>query len=83
MLRPGFSADSAHFSGKSFNFSAFLSVGRKVSPDLSWNLGVESASGARTRFCLWSACAELCAGLTLAVGFPRTGLTIKFRKHSG
>ncbi len=39
IFRPEFPSDSSSFSGKSFNASNFLSVGRTISPNLSWNLG--------------------------------------------
>jgi hypothetical protein len=78
MLRPGFFADSTHFSGKSFNLSAMLSVGRKVSPDFSWNLGVGASLRSQNKVLPVSGVRwNFAPDWTLAVGFPRTGVTYK------
>jgi hypothetical protein len=78
MLRPSFSADSTHFSGKTFNLSGMMSIGRKVSPTLSWNLGVGASTRGQNKVLpVGGVHWDFSPDWTLSVGFPKTEIAYK------
>lgn len=81
MLNPGFSSDSGEISADSFNLLMIVAIGKEVSPNLSWNLGVVGMTRGQTKVLPmigvdWSFAPDW----KLSVGFPRTAVYYQFNE---
>lgn len=79
MLSPSFSSDSGKIAGDSFSLLAIATLGKEVSPTLSWNVGIVGMTRGDMKVIpmlglRWSFAPDW----ELSVGFPRTGISYKF-----
>jgi hypothetical protein len=79
MLSPSFASDSGKISADSFSLLAITTIGKEVSPTLSWNVGIVGMTrGDMKVIPMLGVRWGFAPNWDLKIGFPRTGVSYKF-----